>query len=76
MEEKLYKIFSDVFELDISKINDSISMDSLGQWDSIMHLVLMAEIEYHFNIPFSPDSIGEIHSLRDALDKLKQHQVT
>ncbi len=75
MKSELYQIVSDVFEMQNSEVDETLNKDTFSKWDSIMHLVLIAEIEHHFNITFSPDSIGEIHSVQDILDKLKQHML-
>ena len=50
MSEKIYQIVANVFNVDISKINDETSPENLEQWDSFNFYVLLDEIENGFNI--------------------------
>jgi acyl carrier protein len=81
MESKLNKIFSDVFLVDINSINESISQDSLSQWDSIGHLNLITSIEEEFSIIFSEQEITDMLNyklvliiLKEAIIKKQNHE--
>ena len=81
MESKLNKIFSDVFLVDINSINESISPDSLSQWDSIGHLNLITSIEEEFSIIFSEQEITYMLNyklvliiLKEAIIKKQNHE--
>jgi acyl carrier protein len=81
MESKLNKIFSDVFLIDINSINESISQDSLSQWDSIGHLNLITSIEEEFSIIFSEQEITDMLNyklvliiLKEAIIKKQNHE--
>jgi len=72
MSKKLFKIVSDVFEINISDVDNTFSKDNYANWDSIMHLVLIAELEHEFDVTFSPESIENINSLLDIQEALNQ----
>ena len=44
MSEKLYQIISEVFNIEIGKIDETTSPESLEQWDSFNFYVLLNEI--------------------------------
>ncbi len=57
MEDKLKKIFSEVFEIKISEINDDSSADNVKKWDSLNHTNLILSLEDEFKISFTADEI-------------------
>tara|TARA_B110000014_G_C20121252_1_gene594308 strand:- start:2559 stop:2795 length:237 start_codon:yes stop_codon:yes gene_type:complete len=65
MSEKLYQIISEVFSVDVSKIDDNTSSENLEQWDSFNFYVLLNEIEKEFNIKFDIDETLEIKKIGD-----------
>ena len=65
MSEKLYQIISEVFSIDVSKIDDNTSPENLEQWDSFNFYVLLNEIEKEFNIKFDIDETLEIKKIGD-----------
>ena len=50
MSEKLYQIVSEVFNVELNKINDNTSPENLEKWDSFNFYVLLDQIENKFNI--------------------------
>ena len=65
MSDRLYKIVSKVFGVDVSKINDDTNPENLEQWDSFNFYVLLDEIENEFNIKFDLDETLDIKKIRD-----------
>ena len=63
MSEKLYQIISEVFNIEIGKIDETTSPESLEQWDSFNFYVLLNEIEKEFNIKFDIDETLEIKKI-------------
>ncbi len=45
MSEKPYQIISEVFSVDVSKIDENTSPENLEQWDSFNFYVLLNDIE-------------------------------
>jgi acyl carrier protein len=58
MEEKIKKIMSELFSIEIDVINDDTSMKTLEVWDSLKHMELITSIEESF--PVSRLEIDEI----------------
>ena len=73
MSDRLYKIVSKVFGVDVSKINDDTNPENLEEWDSFNFYVLLDEIENEFNIKFDLDETLEVKKIGD-FKKLLQKQ--
>jgi len=71
MKKKIQEIMSEIFEIDLSKINDLTSQKNTPEWDSLSHLNLIVEIEESFDISFTPEQIGSMTSLEKILIELK-----
>ena len=76
MNEKLYPIISNVFNVDLSKINDEIGPENLEEWDSFNFYVLLDEIENEFKIKFDLDETLDIKKIGDFKKILEKHGVT
>ena len=65
MSEKLHQIVSEVFNVELNKINDNTSTENLEEWDSFNFYVLLDQIENKFNIKFDLDETLEIKKIGD-----------
>ena len=75
MSEKLYEIVANVFNVELSKINDETSPENLEQWDSFNFYVLLDEIENQFSITFNLDETLEIKKFGDFKQLLEKNGV-
>ena len=75
MSEKLYQIISEVFSIDVSKIDDNTSPENMEQWDSFNFYVLLNEIEKEFNIKFDIDETLEIKKIGDFKSLLQKRGI-
>ena len=73
MSEKLYEIVANVFNVELSKINDETSPENLEQWDSFNFYVLLDEIENKFGITFNLDETLEIKKIGDFKQLLEKN---
>jgi acyl carrier protein len=65
MEDRIKKVMSDVFDIDIESINNDSSPDNIENWDSLKHMNLIVALEEEFEIEFSDEEI--IDSMNYAL---------
>ena len=65
MSEKLYQVISNVFNVDVNRINEETSPENLEEWDSFNFYVLLDEIEKEFDMKFDLDETFEIKKIRD-----------
>ena len=71
IKEKIVKIMTEVFEIEISQVNDDICQKNTGQWDSLNHLNLIVQIEEELDVSFTPEQIGAMTSLVKILEEIK-----
>ena len=75
MSEKLYNIISKVFSISISEISDESGPETIESWDSFNGLVLVDELENHFNVKFTISEIIDVKNVADIKRHLKNHNV-
>ena len=75
MSEKLQEIVANLFNVELSKINDETSPENLEQWDSFNFYVLLDEIENQFSITFNLDETLEIKKIGDFKQLLEKNGV-
>lgn len=68
----LYKIISEVFEIDINGINDELGPNDIAGWDSLGQLRLISALESHYKITFEIAEIFEIFKIKDIARLLEK----
>lgn len=69
--EKLNKVFSDVFDEEITVTPETTSSD-IEEWDSLTHITLISEVEETFGVKFSmKDVLGmkNVGEMADIIEK-------
>ena len=49
---KLYQVIADVFQVDVSDVDDESSQDTIPKWDSLGMVALVGELEQAFGVQF------------------------
>lgn len=62
---KIEKIFQDVFDDPLLRIEESDSPDTIADWDSFTNIQLLAAAEEEFGIRFTTAEAAEIHTVRE-----------
>ena len=75
MSNDLYKIIAKVFSISESEINDESSHENIESWDSFNVLVLVDELESHFNVKFTISEIVDVKNVADIKRHLRNHNV-
>ena len=57
--QKLLNIFSEIFEVDKTSLNESSSQDSIEKWDSMGMVQLINELELQFDVQFDLPEVAE-----------------
>lgn len=72
LNQKIAKIFSTVFEREIS-VNDNLDMNDCDDiWTSLKHIELIVMLEEEFDISFAPELIPELTSQQKILEEIKK----
>jgi len=64
IDDRIYRIVSDVFGAPTDTIDDDSSPDSISTWDSISHIHLILALESEFGVELSPEDSMEMLSVR------------
>lgn len=75
-EDKLKSVMADIFDIDVSTINDTTSVDTVKEWDSLKHLNLVLALEQEFNITFSVEQTVQILNYPLIKAVLVEHGIT
>ena len=75
MSNELYKIIAKVFSISESEINDESGPENIEAWDSFNGLVLVDELENHFNVKFTISEIVDVKNVSDIKRHLKNYNV-
>ena len=73
MNERLYKIISQVFNIRLEDINEESGPENLEEWDSFKFLVLIDKIETEFNAKFDLKDILGIKKVRDLEEVISKY---
>jgi acyl carrier protein len=60
VQQKIYQIMSNVFEVPVSEISEESSFDTIESWDSIRHLNLILALEEEFEITIPDEEVGNL----------------
>lgn len=61
--EKLTTIFRKVFDDETIVLNDQMTANDIGSWDSLSHMLMITQVETAFSIKFS---LREINKLKNV----------
>lgn len=73
--EKYNNIFTEVFGVDASALNNNFSKDSVDQWDSVHQLNLVSLAEEAFDIMLDPEDIMGFTSYDAGKEILKNQDI-
>ena len=73
--EKYNSIFTEVFGVDASALNDNFSKETVDQWDSVHQLSLVSLAEEAFDIMLDPEDIMGFTSYAVGKEILKNQDI-
>lgn len=73
MERKVLDILKQV--LKSKNIDESVSMQSSENWDSLAHVNLVTELEMEFGVSFEPEEFPELFSYEAIVSALRRKGV-
>lgn len=74
--EKYNQVFAEIFEVEISELNEEFSLENVDNWDSITQLSLVSELEEAFDIMMDSDDILNFKSYLEGKNILKKYEIT
>ncbi|MFY9512569.1 MAG: acyl carrier protein [Rubrivivax sp.] len=73
--EKLVRCFATALAVPESAVVDTLSYESIPQWDSVAHMALVTELEAEFDVMLDTDEILALSSPVQARAILGRHGV-
>ena len=73
--EKLITAFSSSLGIDERAVDDTLTYNSIPQWDSIAHMVLVTELEDVFDVMLDTDQIVDMSSVAKAKEILSTFDI-
>lgn len=65
--ERIEKVLQNVFEDTTITINENTSANDIPAWDSLMHMIVISEIEEEFDLNFSFNEVSEFNTIGDII---------
>lgn len=73
--EKYKKVFCDTFGISEELLDESFTFKAVPQWDSVVHLSLISNLEDAFDIMFDAQDILHYGSYLNGIEILKKYGV-
>lgn len=73
--EKLTIIFRNVFDDETIVLNDQMTANDIGSWDSLSHMLMINEVETAFSIKFSLREINKLKNVGVLLKLIESKSV-
>lgn len=70
--EKLQDIFIDLLDDEDFALSEETSMETVPEWDSLLHITLIASVEDEFKIKIGTDEIAKAKSVGILADIIEQ----
>ena len=68
--QKLTSIFRNVFNNDSLVLTNELTANDVDRWDSLSHMILIAEIEKTFSIRFKLKDLNKMRNVGDLINMI------
>jgi acyl carrier protein len=75
-DTKFRQAFATSLDISIDQVTDQLSYNTIPEWDSTAHMILIAELENQFSIMLDTDDIIDLSSVLKAKQILKKYDIT
>lgn len=72
---KLVEAFSTALGISAEAVKDELTYNTIPEWDSTAHMILIAELEDKFDIMLDTDDIIDMSSVAQAKSILSKYDV-
>lgn len=68
INEKLTKIFHEIFSNPTIVLSELLTANDVDNWDSLTHMILITEIETQFDIKFKLKELNKMKNVGDLIE--------
>ncbi len=72
MDERIISVIAKVLNISINEVEMDTAIGDLPEWDSLHHMLIIAELEKIFDIKFSQDDLKELEDVSDLVSLVKE----
>jgi len=73
--ERLINVFVASLNIKQDTVTDELAYNTIPQWDSVAHMVLIAALEQEFDVMLDMDEIIDMNSVKVAKEILSKHKI-
>lgn len=74
IEQRVKQVFAELFEKELDEIENTLEMDDVKEWDSLMHIQLILALEKEFSIKFTTQQILDMKSIAAIIEIIQQKE--
>jgi acyl carrier protein len=74
-QQKLVAAFTTALGVDATAVSDELTYNTIPEWDSTAHMILIAELENSFDVMLDTDDIIDMSSVGQAKVILQKYHV-
>jgi acyl carrier protein len=67
---RLTPVFRSVFNNDSLEVTENLTANDVANWDSLSHMLLIAEVEKTFSIKFKLKELNKMHNTGDMIEMI------
>jgi acyl carrier protein len=71
----LVTVFSEVLSVPVDIVTDDLKYNSISEWDSVAHMILVSAIEEKFSVMLDTNEILDLSSVAQAKTILAKHGI-
>lgn len=73
--DRYKRVFTEVFNVEEDRLDDSFTFADVEEWDSFTHLTLISELEAEFDVLFETEDILHYGGYLNGIEILKKYGV-
>ncbi|CUS49441.1 MAG: hypothetical protein HLUCCO02_11845 [Idiomarinaceae bacterium HL-53] len=73
--DTLTAVFAKALGIEEERVSDSLAYNSIKEWDSTAHMILVAELEDTFDVMLDTDDIIDMSSVAKAKEILRKYDI-
>lgn len=75
VERRVKAVIADVFDLDPEEVGPATSKETIANWDSLQHLIIILALEEEFEIHFMDNETGSLLTFPLIVASVMSHLV-
>jgi acyl carrier protein len=75
MTKPIEAVFSEALGIDPSRVSNTLTYNSIKEWDSVAHMALIAALEENYGIMIETDDVIDMSSVAKAKEILSKYGV-